>query len=89
MWSIHNGARVRGRSLVVWNSMLKWLLLAGKNALDICKEFGFRSRQVGLRALDGCMNLSPKTQVETQLTVRSSSDCVLLSGIWDMDRFWR
>ena len=34
------------------------------------------------------MNLNPKVQVETQLTVRSSSDCsVLVSGIWDMDRF--
>jgi len=41
---------VRVRSLVVWNSTLKGFLLAGKNALDICKEFGFRSGQVGLRA---------------------------------------
>ena len=73
--------------------MLKWVLrflLAGKDALDVCKEFGLRSRQVRLRALDGCMNLSPKVRVETQLTVRSSAelDCSVLEwGVGDMERF--
>jgi len=72
--------------------MLKWLLLAGKDALDVCKEVRLRSRQVRLRALDGCMNLSPKVRVETRLTVRSSAvlDCPVVEwGVGDMERFRR
>ena len=75
--------------------MLKWVmrfLLPGKDALDVCKEVGLRSRQVRLRALDGCMNLSPEVRVETQLTVRSSAelDCSVLEwGVGDMVQFRR